>query len=112
MTQESEDLFTGPFAWTVLIEAMQKTTSDGPNQLNGRANTESDSDVVAQTVPNPKCKAATGGMPEQEPSTQNTQLDQRWRILVMTQKKFVEEMPLTKNMWVAYEVCIHLREIM
>ena len=98
------DLFTGPFAWNVLMEAMQKAVSDDPNQFNDREDTGSD--VDPPKVANLQCKAANGGMPQQEISAQNTILDQRWRILVMTQKTFGEEMLLTKDTWVAYEVCV------
>ena len=105
VTQES-NLFTGPFAWNVLIDAMQRAASDDPNKLTDRADTESG---VPQKVANPQCEVATGGVPEQKISAQNTKLDQRWRILVMTQKKFGEETPLKENMWVAYEV--RVREI-
>ena len=98
------DLFSGPFAWNVVIEAMQEAASDDPNQLTDRADTGSD--VDPPKVANPQYKAATGGEPEQKNTSQNTKLDQRWRILVMTQKTFGEEMLLTKDTWVAYEVCV------
>ena len=35
-------------------------------------------------------------------------LDEKWRILVLIPARFDDKLVLTKNMWVAYEVCMYV----